>query len=57
MDGVIIDTEKIWKQAEKEIFSYFGVQVTEEHSKITQSMTTSEVTKFWYEKFPWTHKS
>lgn len=25
MDGVIIDTEKIWKQAEKEVFSSFGV--------------------------------
>ncbi|MBD3628624.1 hexitol phosphatase HxpB [Cyclobacterium sp.] len=57
MDGVIIDTEKIWKQAEKEIFSSFGVKVTEEHSKVTQSMTTSQVTQFWHEKFPWRHKS
>lgn len=56
MDGVLIDTEKIWKQAEKEIFSSFGVQVTDEHSKVTQTMTTSQVTQFWYEKFPWRHK-
>lgn len=53
MDGVIIDTEKIWKQAEKEVFSSFGVKVTDTHSKVTESMTTSQVTRFWYEKYPW----
>lgn len=46
MDGVIIDSERLWKQAEKEIFSSLGVTVTDEHSEITKSMTTSDVTKF-----------
>lgn len=55
MDGVIIDTEMIWKQAEKEVFSSLGAKVIEEHSKETQSMTTSEVTEFWYKKFPWSN--
>ena len=55
MDGVIIDTEVIWKQAEKEIFSSLGVNVIEEYAKETQSMTTSEVTQFWYKKFPWSN--
>lgn len=53
MDGVIIDSEKIWKQAEKEVFSSLGALVTEEYAEITQSMTTAEVTQFWYNKFPW----
>jgi len=57
MDGVLIDTEKIWKQAEKEVFSSFGVQITEEHSRVTQSMTTSEVAQYWYKKSPWKGKS
>lgn len=57
MDGVIIDTEKIWKQAEKEVFSALGVQVTEENAKLTESMTTSEVAQFWFSKFPWKAKS
>jgi len=56
MDGVIVDSEKLWKQAEYEVFTSLGVKVTDEHSKITQSMTTSEVTEFWYEKFPWDNK-
>jgi mannitol-1-/sugar-/sorbitol-6-/2-deoxyglucose-6-phosphatase len=57
MDGVIVDSERLWKQAEKEVFSSLGVVVTEEHSKLTESMTTSEVTAFWFSKFPWQHKS
>lgn len=57
MDGVIVDTEKIWKQAEKEIFSSLGVHVNEKDCNITQSMTTSQVTQFWYEKFPWEGES
>jgi len=53
MDGVIVDSEELWKQAEKEIFSALGVIVTDEYAGLTKSMTTSEVTKFWYDKFPW----
>lgn len=53
MDGVIIDSEKLWKQAEKEVFSSLGVTVTDEHAKTTESMTTSEVTSFWFNKSPW----
>lgn len=53
MDGVLVNSEKLWKQAEYEIFTSLGVKVTEEYSKLTESMTTSEVTKFWFDKFPW----
>ena len=53
MDGVLVESEAIWKQAEYEVFSSLGVSVTEENSSYTQSMTTKEVTAFWYQKFPW----
>lgn len=53
MDGVLIDSEKFWKQAEYEIFTSLGVKVDNEFSELTKSMTTSDVTKFWYSKFPW----
>ena len=56
MDGVIIDSEKYWKQAEYEVFTSLGVKVTDEYSEITRSMTTSEVTKFWYNRYPWRNK-
>jgi mannitol-1-/sugar-/sorbitol-6-/2-deoxyglucose-6-phosphatase len=57
MDGVIIDSEKLWSQAENEVFTSLGVKVTDKDSQLTKTMTTSEVTKFWYEKFPWHVKS
>src|ERR1044072_1742139 len=56
MDGVLIDSEKFWAQAEKEVFGSLGVKVTEEYCAETKSMTTSEVTQFWYAKFPWKEK-
>ena len=57
MDGVLIDSERLWKQAENEVFTSLGVKVTDEYSKLTESMTTSEVTKFWYDKYPWKNRS
>lgn len=56
MDGVIIDSECLWKKAEREVFTSLGVNVTDEHSEITKSMTTFEVTQFWFDKFPWQDK-
>ena len=57
MDGVIIDSEGIWKRAEKEVFSSVGVQLSAELCKITATMTTKEVTKFWFDKYPWKNAS
>lgn len=57
MDGVLVDTEKIWQEAEYAIFSEIGVQISDEYSAFTKSMTTKEVTQFWYQKFPWKDRS
>lgn len=48
MDGVLINSEKFWTQAENEIFSALGVIVSDDLAACTQSMTTAEVTQFWY---------
>lgn len=56
MDGVLIDSEKLWTRAENEIFTSIGVKVTDEDCEITRSMTTSEVAEFWYAKYPWKGK-
>jgi HAD superfamily hydrolase (TIGR01509 family) len=57
MDGVLIDSEPMWKEAEKHVFSSVGVDVNLAFSNRTASMTTSEVTKFWYQHYPWKGKS
>lgn len=57
MDGVIIDSGPLWKKAEREIFATVGVQISEELCKLTESMTTAEVTYFWYSRQPWKNKN
>ncbi len=57
MDGVLVDSEGLWKQAEVEIFSSLGVHVSDEYSAITKSMTAPDVTKFWFDKYPWPNTS
>jgi sugar-phosphatase len=56
MDGVIIDSDEIWKRAENEIFSSVGVKLSDELCKVTEAMTTTEVTNFWFERNPWKDK-
>jgi sugar-phosphatase len=57
MDGVIIDSEPFWETAEERVFSSVGVTITPELSKITQALTTSDVTQFWYDRQPWQSKT
>ncbi|NWJ50384.1 MAG: hexitol phosphatase HxpB [Bacteroidetes bacterium] len=57
MDGILINSEPLWKKAEKEVFGSVGVEITEELSKVTASMITTEVTQFWYSHSPWVDKS
>lgn len=53
MDGVIVDSENLWKQAEFEIFSALGVKVTPDNAQLTATMTTTEVASFWHHHYPW----
>lgn len=57
MDGTLIDSEPMWKKAEKQVFSSVGIEVTDELSSKTASMTTREVTEFWYSISPWLGKN
>jgi len=57
MDGVLIDSEPMWKEAEKLVFSSVGIDVTDKLSAQTAFMTTREVTQFWYKHYPWKEKS
>lgn len=57
MDGLLIDSEPFWKQAEYDVFSSVGVEVTAELATLTAAMTTREVTEFWFAKQPWQNAS
>ncbi|MBV8327789.1 hexitol phosphatase HxpB [Chryseobacterium sp.] len=53
MDGVLVDSEGFWAQAEKDVFSSYGAKITDDLAALTKYMTTTEVTQFWYSRFPW----
>lgn len=56
MDGVILDSEPYWKEAEIRIFNSLGVPLTEEMCETTTGMRLIDVIKLWHEKFPWNEK-
>lgn len=53
MDGVILDSEPFWKEAEIRLFNSLGVPLTEEMCETTTGMRLVDVVKLWYEKYPW----
>ena len=53
MDGVIVDTEPLWRQAEREVFADVGLELTEADCERTMGMRTDEVVAWWYESSPW----
>lgn len=57
MDGLLINSEPIWREAEKEIFSLVGIELTDEMCFKTVGLRIDEVVDFWHEQFPWYTKS
>jgi sugar-phosphatase len=57
MDGVILDSEPFWEEAEIKIFNSLGVPLTEELCETTTGMRLVDVVKLWHEKYPWDIKA
>ncbi|MDA9665999.1 hexitol phosphatase HxpB [Bacteroidota bacterium] len=53
MDGLIIDSEPLWKIAEIETFKEIGFDFTIEMCAITTGMRIDEVVEFWRKKLKW----
>jgi beta-phosphoglucomutase-like phosphatase (HAD superfamily) len=57
MDGLLIDTEPVWRQSEIEIFGRLGLHLSEEQSLGTMGMRVAEVVRLWYDRHPWSGPS
>lgn len=57
MDGLLIDSEPLWQDAEIEVFSKIGIQLTREDCKQIMGLRTDEVVNYWFTKYGWTQKS
>ena len=57
MDGVIIDSEPLWREAIIFTFNNVGIAFNEDMCRITQGMRLIEVVEYWYSKKPWEGKT
>lgn len=57
MDGVLIDSEPLWRRAEIEIFKTVGLELSEADCYETQGLRMDEAAQYWFDRFPWTGPS
>lgn len=57
MDGLLIDSEPLWRIAETRAMNAIGVPMVEEDGYLTMGLRTDEVVEFWYERHPWREPS
>jgi mannitol-1-/sugar-/sorbitol-6-/2-deoxyglucose-6-phosphatase len=53
MDGLLIDSEPLWHEAEIEILGSLGVPLKPSGCRQTKGMFVNEVTRYWYGRYPW----
>jgi mannitol-1-/sugar-/sorbitol-6-/2-deoxyglucose-6-phosphatase len=53
LDGLLIDSEPLWHEAEVAILGPLGVPVAAMGTRQTKGMVVGEVTRYWFERFPW----
>lgn len=53
MDGLLLDSEPFWQQAERECFAAVGVSLDERDLCRTVGMRIDEVTHYWLARRPW----
>lgn len=57
MDGLLLDSEPFWQQAEFEIFSSLGVRLTAADCLKTVGWRCDTVVNYWYQQYPWQSES
>jgi sugar-phosphatase len=57
MDGLLIDSEPLWRLAEVEVFRAIGVPLTDELALTTMGLRTDEVVEHWHARYPWQEPS
>jgi HAD superfamily hydrolase (TIGR01509 family) len=53
MDGLLVDTEPLWRIAEIEVFGALGVPLTDALARTTMGMRVDEVVAHWRTIHPW----
>lgn len=56
-DGIIIDSEPLWVEAEMDVFKSIGVALTPEMCRQTTGLNTPDTIQYWYNVHHWSGKS
>ncbi len=56
MDGIIIDSEPFWRQAEIDVFKGVDIHLTEADCLKTLGFRIDEVEDYWFERQPWPNR-
>jgi sugar-phosphatase len=57
LDGVIIDSEPLWKIAEKKVFKTVGIELTTDMCRETMGLDNMSTVRYWNSFKPWKNKS
>lgn len=57
MDGLLVDSEPFWQQAQVDVFSSLGVSICIADTHQTMGQRIDQVVEFWYSKQPWQQHS
>jgi sugar-phosphatase len=53
MDGVLVDSEPLWRLGERQTFAEIGLELTDADCETTMGMRTDEVIEHWFSRDPW----
>jgi len=53
LDGLLVDSEPIWRAAQITVFRRHGVVLTDELCRTTKGRAIGEVAEHWHRRFPW----
>jgi sugar-phosphatase len=56
-DGIIIESEPLWVEAEIGVFKSIGIELTPEMCRRTTGLNTQDTLEYWYSIHHWTGKS
>ncbi len=53
MDGLLIDSEPLWRRAERAVFAAVGLELTDDDCRQTTGLRSDEVVSYWFDRHPW----
>ena len=57
LDGLLIDSEPLWRQAEIEVFGSVGLHLSETDVRHTMGLRIDDAVRYWWDRFPWSGMS